>query len=277
MSAADLPVSVDGAIVGARAAHVSALDTTFTQGLGAFDTLLVERGVARFRERHLERLRGTCAFLALESAAIERIEEWLGQYVAVLPLEPLAVRTTVTRGFAGGAGTIVIAARRFDPAPPAGVTLSVEGRFALAGDELDRHKTTSRGRYALARESAVRGGAFDALVCHRDGDVADATSANVWARVGGELVTPPVARGALPGIVRAVLQAELARAGETVHERPLRIAELARAEEVFLTNSLHRVVGVSAVTGFAERLPGSRGDTMRRALGLVIAAEPRYA
>jgi branched-chain amino acid aminotransferase len=276
VSASALPLSIDGVIVAARAAQISALDTTLTQGLGAFDTLLVEDRVARLRERHLDRLRKTCTFLGLASPRIERIDGWLDSYVAALPSEPLAVRTTVTRGAPGLAGRILIAARRFDPAPVAGVTLSIEQRFVLAGDELDRHKTTSRGRYALARESAVHGGAFDALVCHREGDVADATSANVWARIGAEIVTPPIERGALPGVVRAVLMEELARTGPVVRERPLEPADLALAEEVFLTSSLHRVVGVRAIVGLVDGLPGSGGSTVQRVFDLVLAAEQRY-
>jgi para-aminobenzoate synthetase/4-amino-4-deoxychorismate lyase len=183
--------------------------------------------------------------------------------------------TTVTRGALRGAGTIVIAARAFEPAPPAGVVLSIEPRFRLAGDAIERHKTTSRARHALAREEARRAGAFDALLCHVDGDIADATSANVWARVDGELVTPPIERGALPGIVRAVLIEELARERERVRERALEPGDLARSEEIFLSNSVQRVVAVSAITGLVDGLPGSRGPCASRALARVLAAERR--
>jgi branched-subunit amino acid aminotransferase/4-amino-4-deoxychorismate lyase len=58
-----------------------------------------------------------------------------------------------------------------------------------------------------------------------------------------------------------------------VHERALDRAELARADEIFLTNSLHRVVGVRAITGVVSDLPGPRGPSARAALDLLLAAE----
>lgn len=265
-----LPVSVDGVIVAARDARVSALDAGFTQGLAAFDTLRAEAGRMPFRERHVERLRTTCAYLEIEVPANGLLERRLDEYVVHLPATPLAVRTTVTRG-----GAVILAARAFDPAPEGGAVLVIERRFALAGDELDRHKTSGRARHALAREAARSEGAFDALLSHVDGDLADATSANLWARLDGAIVTPPLGRGALEGVVRAVLLSELSRSGEPVRERAVQRADLARATEVFLTNSVHRVVGVRAITGLVSDLPGLAGPSARRALDLVLAAERR--
>jgi branched-chain amino acid aminotransferase len=275
VSSADLPVGVDGQIVAADAARISALDATFTQGLGAFDTLLVEDGVAHFRARHLARLHAACTFLGLDTTALSRLDEWIDGYIAVLPKTALGMRATVTRGADGAAGTIVLAARTFERAPAAGVTLGIERRFALCGDVIERHKTTSRARHALAHEAARRAGAFDALLCHTDGDVADATTANVWVHVDGALVTPPVDRGALPGIVRGVLLEEMNRAGDGVHERPLALSDLERADEIFLTSSLQRVVGVRSITDLVDGLPGADGPACRHARALVVAAERR--
>jgi branched-chain amino acid aminotransferase len=270
-----LPVSIDGAIVAAGEARVPALDLGFTQGLSAFDTLLAEDGRAHFVERHQARLRATCAFLAIDVPAQTLLHERLAQYLARLPRTPLAVRTTVTRGSAGSPSATVLAARAFEPAPASGVLLVVEERFTLAGDALDQHKTSNRARHHLAREAARELGAFDALLSNARGELVDATSANVWARIDGTLVTPPLGSGALDGVVRAVLLEDLARAGERVHERSLARADLARADEVFLTSSLHRVAGVRAIRGLVADLPGPAGPSARRALDLVREAERR--
>jgi branched-subunit amino acid aminotransferase/4-amino-4-deoxychorismate lyase len=263
---AALPVSIDGVIVPAHEARILVSDPAFTQGLSAFDTLLVEAGRAHLRDRHLRRLRATCAFLHVDERALVRLEEWLAGLVERLPATPLAVRTTVTRD-----GRIVITARVFDPVPADGVVLAIEPHLRLSGDDLDRHKTSSRARLALAREAARARGAFDALLCHADGDVVDATSANVWVHLDGEIVTPPLARGALAGVVRGVLLEDLG----VVRERSLALTDLARAAEVFVTSSLHRVAGVRSILGCVDGLGGQDGVLARRALEIVRSAERR--
>jgi branched-chain amino acid aminotransferase len=267
------PVSVDGRIVGVDEARVSALDAGLTQGLAAFDTLLAEDGRARLLDRHCARLRATCAFLSLDVPAHGVLERRLAEYLQRLPRSPIAVRTTVTRGSDGSSSTMIVTARAFEPAPADGAELVVEERFALAGDALDGHKTTSRARHALARETARAAGAFDALLSNARGEIVDATSANVFALVDGVLATPPLGTGALDGVVRGVLLEGLVRAGGPVQQRPLARADMARAREVFLTNSLHRVVPVTAIRGLATGLEGAAGACARRASALVLEAE----
>ena len=57
--------------------------------------------------------------------------------------------------------------------------------------------------------------------------------ANVFAVIDGVLVTPPVTAGALPGVRRALLLEQ----GYAI-EREITEAELKRAGEIILTNSL---------------------------------------
>ncbi|MEQ9448782.1 MAG: aminotransferase class IV, partial [Rhodospirillaceae bacterium] len=85
----------------------------------------------------------------------------------------------------------------------------------------------------LAREEAAAAGADDALLLNTEGNVAEASAANVFALIDGGLVTPPVSDGALPGIMRGEV-IRLAR-GE---ERTITVESLERASEIFLSNAL---------------------------------------
>jgi para-aminobenzoate synthetase/4-amino-4-deoxychorismate lyase len=120
--------------------------------------------------------------------------------------------------------------------------LSVEAdtdrfRLALAATPVDTrdpflyHKTTHRVVYERALAGA--GDVDDVLLWNRDGNVTETTIGNVVVRLDGKLWTPPVACGLLAGTFRR----KLLRDGE-IRERPVSVAELASAEEIFVINSV---------------------------------------
>lgn len=71
--------------------------------------------------------------------------------------------------------------------------------------------------------------------------------ANLFCRIDGRLVTPPIAEGALPGIMRAEVMARTDALEATIEE-----ADLGRAEEALLTNS----AGVRALVEVDQRPVG---------------------
>ncbi len=76
------------------------------------------------------------------------------------------------------------------------------------------------------------------LLVDADGDVLEAGRANVFAVVDGGLVTPPADGRILPGTARAATLAIAAELDIPAAERPLSLADLGAAEEVFLTSSV---------------------------------------
>jgi para-aminobenzoate synthetase/4-amino-4-deoxychorismate lyase len=73
----------------------------------------------------------------------------------------------------------------------------------------------------------------DVLLVNERGEVTESTRANLVLRLGGELLTPPLASGLLPGVFRERL---LARG--IVREQVLFPADVLRAEKVWLVNSV---------------------------------------
>jgi para-aminobenzoate synthetase / 4-amino-4-deoxychorismate lyase len=113
-------------------------------------------------------------------------------------------------------------------------------RAALAPTPVDSsdpflfHKTTRRGVYENALAEVRRAaGADDAILRNERGELTESTIANLVLDLDGELVTPPVACGLLPGTLRAEL---LARG--RVRERVLVPADLHRAARVWLVSSV---------------------------------------
>ncbi|WP_423140957.1 aminodeoxychorismate synthase component I [Parablastomonas sp. CN1-191] len=76
------------------------------------------------------------------------------------------------------------------------------------GDWRLRHKTSDRGFYDEARAAAQGEGGEEAILVRDDGLVTEGSIANIFLERGGVLLTPPAARGLLPGVLRASLLAE---------------------------------------------------------------------
>ncbi|HEU0015961.1 MAG TPA: aminodeoxychorismate synthase component I [Longimicrobium sp.] len=112
-------------------------------------------------------------------------------------------------------------------------------RIGIAAEPVDSrdpllyHKTTRRDAYE--RRAASRPDCDDVLLMNERGELTESTIANLVVRLDGVLWTPPLECGLLPGVMRADL---LAR-GE-IRERVLYAADLARAEEIWLVNSVRR-------------------------------------
>lgn len=173
---------------------------------------------------HLARMRRTASLLGVpfDAPAIDRA------LAAVTGDGPLRVRLTLALDGAVAATSAPLAAT-----PPF-------WRLALAAERLDpadpwlRVKTSERGRYDRAR-AALPAGIDELLFLNERGEVCEGTITNVFLRRDGLLLTPPVACGLLPGVLRGRLLRE-GRAREAV----LRPADL--TGELFVGNALRGLV-----------------------------------
>jgi para-aminobenzoate synthetase/4-amino-4-deoxychorismate lyase len=73
------------------------------------------------------------------------------------------------------------------------------------GDWRLRHKTTDRGFYDAALQTAKAQGASEALFVRPDGLVTEGSICNLFVKRGGKLLTPPASLGLLPGVLRRQL------------------------------------------------------------------------
>jgi branched-chain amino acid aminotransferase len=92
---------------------------------------------------------------------------------------------------------------------------------------------------ALAVEEAHADGCDDALMLGIDGNLTEASTANVFVvDRDGRVATPPGTADLLPGITRATVVELFERELDTVvEERPISVDELVAAGEVFLTGT----------------------------------------
>jgi branched-chain amino acid aminotransferase len=100
----------------------------------------------------------------------------------------------------------------------------------------------------ISKHAAEKAGFDDALMLDYRGYLAEATGANLFLVINGEIHTP-LADCFLDGITRRTVIA-LARAkGITVHERHIMPEELSNAQEVFLTGTAAEITPVREIDG----------------------------
>jgi para-aminobenzoate synthetase/4-amino-4-deoxychorismate lyase len=174
--------------------------------------------------RHMKRLLQSADYFAFHADVLD-IRDQLERYAATLPPSPHRVRLVVSRR---GAVEMSAAPQDVDAGFPP---------LALAATPIDAanpflyHKTTNRAVYDQA--IASRPGFADVLLYNDRGEVTESTIANLVVDIGGQLLTPPIASGLLPGTLRAHLLAE-----GKIRERVITVQAVREAKQCYLLNSV---------------------------------------
>lgn len=181
-------------------------------------------------ERHLARIRASAAHFGF---TFDRHAARNDLQAATFRLrEASRVRLLLARSGAISIGIAPMPDRPREPVPVAILPRTVSRQdFRLT------HKTSRRDIYPRAE------GAFETLYTDEAGFLTEGSFSSIFVERGGGLVTPPLSRGLLPGVLRA----ELLESGRAI-EGELRPEELAAG--FFIGNALRGLV--TAVT-FAHR------------------------
>lgn len=259
-------VFLNGRLVPEEQAVVSAFDRGFLYGDGLFETLRVKNGVPLRWDAHWRRLAAGAETLRIKLPfAADYLRAQARELSRQNQLPEAILRLTVSRGVGprgysprgADSPTLVMS---LHPAPPLGPAapqwkLHTASLRVPADDALSACKSANKLLHVLARAEAEAAGADDALLLNPLGEVAEASSANLFWVEGGELRTPSLAAGALPGVTRADVIAWAHAHALPVHETTGRPERLRQAEGCFLTLSSLGVVEVIALDN--EAVPAS--------------------
>lgn len=260
-------VWVDGSVrspfAAAEGASVSVDDIALLRGVGVFETFKVVSGVPFAMRRHLERLRDAARVAAIDVPwTDDELRSICAEVLEAVPpaADPdalLRLRITVTGGArrtGGGERTsgLVVGAEHGPPWPPEAVVVTdphpVNERGPLVGA-----KVTSYLEQVVLLARAQERGADEAVRSNTVGTLCEGTASNLFVVVDGELCTPALSTGCLPGVTRALVMDLV-----TVHERDdLTVDDLRNAPEAFLTSSTRDVHPIRSVDGRGfDAVPG---------------------
>lgn len=250
--------------------HIALSDRGLHYGDGLFETLAVRDGVCEFWERHVSRLLSGCERLRIPhpSPAQLRVEaDSLTRGLARAVLKIMVTRGGGGRGYQAPRPVLPTRILRISPMPdhPAGyardgVTVRICNQRLGHNTALAGLKHLNRLEQVLARLEWDVPEIAEGLMLDTDGRVIEGTCTNLFLIDGGRLLTPSLDRCGIAGIMRDVVMDIALKSGLACAERDLDRADLDRADEVFLTNSL---IGIWPVEVIERRRIGV-GDITRR-------------
>jgi branched-chain amino acid aminotransferase len=249
--------------------HALHYGTAVFEGIRAYDT---ERGTAIFRNHdHLNRLEQSARLLYMELPnPKEELREVTHELIARNGFKSCYIRPLVFRG-SGPMGLnplenrveAMIAVWEWgaylgDEGKLNGVRAKVSSWRRISPASLIPHAKAS-GQYlnsVLAKIESIKGGYEEAILLDDHGHVCEGTGENVFVIKDGVIYTPPQSASILDGINRKSVMHIARDLGHEVVERDIARAELAMADEVFLTGTAAELTPLREIDDLEIGPPG---------------------
>jgi len=249
-----IAVSIDGVLSPPEQARISVFDRGFLFGDGVFEVLRTWDGQLLDLDAHVDRLYASAMALGIKTHERERLIEAVNRTVANSGPGEKRVRMILTRGPGSlhartetlGPGRSIVIVEAL-PAQPNEVSLAIVD-WPLPRRTGPGHKTLAYLDHIIARDLAKAAGADEAVRLGAEGEVLECATANLFAVLGGHVITPPL-HGVLPGVTRARVLDACAGAAIAATEARLTPDELRGADEIFVTSALRGVVAVTRLDG----------------------------
>ncbi len=90
----------------------------------------------------------------------------------------------------------------------------------------------------------------ESLILNEKGFIIETTTSNIFTVINDEIFTPPVSEGCINGIMRMNIIQIAKEQSIKITEKPLKIEDILRAEEVFLSNA---VKGIQWIVAFRQK------------------------
>ena len=206
--------------------------------IGLFETIRVEQGQACHLGKHLDRISQSAKSLKIKfdsNRAKSLIKEACSQLDTSLIYR---LRLDLSAEGLLSVKTAAIQNPQVGPILWASDILATDATMSST-DQLLGHKVTRRKLYDQAWLAAEKIGAFDALFINEKGFVTEGGRSNVFIKKDGRWLTPPLASGCLPGVMRSMV---LNDAKYQALEQDITPADVLSAEEVIFTNALRGIV-----------------------------------
>lgn len=242
-------------INGKKAKCVPVSNRGLAYGDGVFTTIKLSGRQPGFWELHRSRLQRDCEKLALDSD-FDELEREVASICRSAPdpgvLKVILTRNEGERGYRPPPGQAVriLQLSAFTPYPTGYMTQGVKTvfcRLRLADTPtLAGVKHLNRIEQVLARAEWDQE-YQEGLMLDNRGHVVEGTMSNLFIFEGKNLVTPPVDRCGVAGVMREYIMAQAAENGFTAREERLFPDDLYKAQGAFLCNALIGVWPVACI------------------------------
>jgi len=236
---------------------LSAGQVGLMNGWGVFSTLRAHRGILFEFHRHwLRMVKDAEAMKVTMPCTEQELELRLHRLLDANQCDDATIRVVVVRNHGGmwdgqstSAKSDLIAFASPIKEWPDGVVLGIQPNARFAACEFVGSKILSWSMNLTWLERATERGLNEVVLLNEHGRVAECTSANIFAKFGDKLLTPPLTEGCLPGVTRQLLLDTLHVEGCAVEESPLTIDDLLRSDVCMITSSTRDVISVQSIDG----------------------------
>ncbi|MDY6892485.1 MAG: aminotransferase class IV [Chloroflexota bacterium] len=253
-------VYLNGALLPRSQATISPFDHGFLYGYALFETMRSYSGHIFRLQRHLDRLTSAARHIGMPLGTFD-LEKACYDTLQANRLGDARIRLTVSTGEGeaipdlppDAIPTVFVVAAHYNPLPDeryrSGFRAMVSSIRQNSQTVLSRIKSANYLHNMIARREAREAGIDEALLLNERGFLCEGSTSNVFLVSGGNLITPGVDSGCLPGITRQTVIELATQMGTGVVQREIKLEELLQADEAFLTNSILELMPLREVDG----------------------------
>lgn len=211
------------------------LQSNMVDEFSLVETILLEKGSLFFWAEHMKRLKDSAEYFSFD-IDLNMLDNLKHKIVSTSECEREMIRILLSQG-----GTLKM--ERSEVIENLSLDVTLSERTENLSNPFLFHKTTIRSWYDNAMLQIKNGDVFDVIFVNSKGEVAEGARSNVFVEINGELFTPPVKCGLLPGILRQNMIAN-----KQVTEKIILRGDLKHADRIFCGNSVRGLVEVNIKT-----------------------------
>jgi len=266
------------ATLSARDTSVLLGDRGLCYGDGLFETMRAEGGAVPLLERHLDRLIDGCERLGVpvpDRAALAAHIARLGCDAGSGVIKVVVTRAGGARGYRPPERPDVRVMSQTAPLPKTPQRHDRQGmRLQICSTRIGRSAATAGlkhlGRLEQVMASAELGDAGDeGLMLDEHDNVIEGTRCNVFLVRDGRLLTPLLDMSGVAGVMRSLVLESAGSLGLECEEIRLRLEDLTRADEIFMTNAIIGICPVSRIEALDWQRPP--GHVAKRLMEVIAA------
>ena len=241
-------VSRNGALISPAEALIPVFNPALYGAYGVYESIPVFKGIVFAQRPHLERLARSADIIELPLPAdLPAFERWIADLLTAHGRPDCTLRIFVVGANNNGESTVFIWPQPAAVYPAEFYTAGATAITFEARRCLPEAKSLNSLASYLAQKHARAAGVHEALL-HHGGCLTEGSNSNLFAVLNGVLLTAPAGQ-VLSGVTRTQLMALAAQHGVTVRERRLRLADLRRWTECFITSSSRRLMPITVIDG----------------------------
>lgn len=267
--------SVNGTIIPLSQARVPALDRGFLFGDAVYEVLRIYGGKPFLEQDHFDRLARSLESIRIRGVDLAGIRRRMHELIAAGPFGEAIVYIQISRG-AGAHRTHnfpkdakpleFLFVEDYDDAPKVerrktGVRVITQPDVRWGRCDI---KSVNLLANCLAYEAAVEAGAGEALLVLPDDTLSEASHSSFFWVIDDVVHSTPLADNILPGITRKLLVELAKKANVPFGEGHLKVSDLARIDELFLSGTTSEVLPVIQVDGqrIGKGVPGPQSQKL---------------